>query len=118
MIFSEAQMKALGLEKSDLSLAELKCVEINKKVSMNWTYLLNYINLSGMTKEVLFRQMATEAILEFNREFSPSGMFNAKYAMYPNGIDLRAISFDSVIKMLMLNITKDTRYIYGDTMKI
>lgn len=117
MIFSEAQMIAEGLDKSGLSLVELKCIEVNNNVSRRWTNLLNYVNISGMTQEVMFRQMATEAVLEFNQEFSPKGITGGAYAMYPQGVDLRAISFDSVMKMLMLNVTKDTYYIYGDTMK-
>lgn len=116
MIFSEAQMKAYGLHESDLSLVELKCVRVNKDVSMRWTMLLNYANVPGMTKEVFLRQMATEAVLQFNEEFSPKGLTSAAYTLYPNSLDLRAISFDSVMKMLVLNVTRDTSYIYGDTM--
>ena len=117
MIFSEAQMKAAGLSESDLSLVELKCVQINKDVVKAWTLLLNYAGVENMTREVMVRQMALEALIIFNNEFTPAGILNGAYAMYPNGIDLRAISFDSVMKMLMLNVTKDTSYIYGDTMK-
>jgi len=117
MVFSEAQMHELGLNEADLNIVELKAIKVNKDVSRRWTLLLNYANVPGMTKEVLYRQMATEAVLLFDSEFSPSGVLNTAYKMYPDGIDLRAISFDSVMKMLMLNVTKDTSYIYGDTMK-
>lgn len=117
MVFSEAQMNSLGLSEADLNLVELKCVEVNKQVSRRWTTLLNYANVKGITKEVLVRQMATESILEFNDEFSSSSIFNNNYKLYPTGLDLRAISFDSVMKMLMLNVTRDTSYIYGDTMQ-
>lgn len=116
MIFSEAQMHNFGLHESDLSIIELKCIEINKKVSNRWTMLLNYASTPGMTKEVMFRQMATESLIAFNEELTPKGVFNSAYTMYPNGLELRAISFDTVMKMLMLNITKNTTYIYGDTM--
>lgn len=117
MIFSEAQMHEEGLTENQLSLVELKCIAVNKEIARRWTLLLNYANVQGMTKEVLYRQMATEAVLAFNAEFTPHGILGSAYAMYPNGLDLRAISFDSVMKMLMLNVTKDTSYIYGDTMK-
>ena len=79
--------------------------------------LLNYANVDGMTKEVMIRQMATESIIAFNTEFSPNGLMNGSYQLYPKGLDLRAVSFDSVMKMLTLNVTKDTSFIYGDTMK-
>lgn len=117
MVFSEAQMYELGLDETDLSLIELKCIKVNKDVSKEWTLLLNYASLRGMTKEVMIRQMALDSLLTFNSEFSPIGVFNGAYSMYPTAIDLRAISFDSVMKMLMLNVTHDTSYIYGDTMK-
>lgn len=117
MVFSEAQMYELGLHEADLNIVELKAIEVNKDVSQRWTMLLNYANVKGMTKEVLLRQMATEAVVTFNAEYSPTGILNGAYTMYPNGLDLRGISFDSVMKMLMLNLTKDTTYIYGDTMQ-
>ncbi len=117
MVFSEAQMHELGLSESDLNIVELKAVKLNKDVSRRWTMLLNYANVKGMTKEVMLRQMATESVLAFDTAYSPSGLFNSSYSMYPSGLDLRAISFDSVMKMLMLNVTKDTTYIYGDTMQ-
>lgn len=116
MVFSEAQMHDMGLKESDLNLVELKCIEINKNVSRRWTMLLNYANTSGMTREVLLRQMTTEAVLEFNSELSPTGIISGTYAMYPNSLDLRALSFDSVMRMLLLNITKNTGYIHSDTM--
>lgn len=116
MVFSEAQMHDLGLHESDLSIVELKNIKINKDVARRWTLLLNYANIKGITKEAIFRQMSTEAMIGFNSEITPTSIISKSHVMYPNGIDLRAISFDSVMKMLMLNITKDTTYIYGDTM--
>lgn len=117
MVFSEAQMKSLGLDEVDLSLVELKCLAVNKAVYQKWTMLINYASVKGLTREVLQRQMALDALFEFNREFSPVGITGAAYQMYPIGLDLRSISFDTVMKMLMLNVTHDTAYIYGDTMQ-
>lgn len=116
MVFSEAQMHSMGLKESDLTVLELKCIEINKNVARRWTMLLNYANTDGMTKEVLLRQMTTEAVLEFNSQLSPSGVLSGSYALYPNSLDLRALSFDSVIRMLLLNVTRNTGYMYSDTM--
>lgn len=116
MVFSEAQMHASGLTEADLTVAEMKCIEINKAVARRWTMLLNYANTDGMTREVLIRQMATEAVLEFNSQLSPTGIISGSYAMYPNSLDLRALSFDSVMRMLLLNITKNTGYLHSDTM--
>lgn len=116
MVFSEAQMVSMGLSMADLSLVEMKAVQVNKDIVNEWTKLLNYVNLEGMTKEALMRQMATEAVMVFNTEFSPSGITNGRLELYPTSLDLRAISFDSVMKMLVMNSTRNTTYVYGDTM--
>lgn len=117
MIFSEAQMHAYGLVEADLSIVELKCIEVNKDTCNKWTLLINYAGTSGITKEIMFRQMATDATMIFNEEFSTSGVLNNMYHLYPTSIDLRYLSFDSVMKMLMLNVSKNTSYVYGDTMQ-
>lgn len=116
MVFSEAQMYALGLSESDLTLVELKCIEVNKQTAKDWTLLINYAGTDGVTKEVLFRLMATSATEEFCREFSSSGILDNNYAIYPQSIDLRYLSFDAVMKMLMINVSHNTSYAYGDTM--
>lgn len=116
MVFSEAQMKAYGLDEGDLNVVELKCIKANKDIVDKWTLLINYAGTSGITLEILERQMAIDAMLVFNDVFSPSSTFNSAYEMYPQTLDLRNISFDSVMKMLMINVSHDTSYIYGDTM--
>jgi hypothetical protein len=116
MVFSEAQMYALGLSERNLNTVELRCVELNKNVARQWTLLVNYANTDGITKEVIFRQMATDATTLFCQEFSSGGFTNNYYQLYPQSIDLRYLSFDSVMKMLMLNVTKNSSYTYGDTM--
>ena len=118
MVCSEAQMKDLGLKEDDLNIVELKCIEANKQVAKSWTLLLNYAGTSGMTLEILERQMAMDATMIFSRVFSPTGITNNSYIMYPQSLDLRNISFDSVMRMLMLNVSNDTSYIYnGNTMQ-
>ena len=116
MVFSEAQMEAYGLKEADLSLVEMLCLKTNKEVCKQWTLLVNYAGTEGLTKEVLYRQMATDATTIFNSNFSTGGLLNNQYGLYPTSIDLRYLSFDSIMKMLMLNVSKDTSYIYGDTM--
>jgi hypothetical protein len=116
MVFSEAQMYAMGLSEGDLSVVELKCIEANKNVAEQWTLLINYAGTSGITKEILMRQMAIDATLLFNQEFSSTGILDTMYTMYPQSLDLRYLSFDSVMKMLIMNVSKNTNYAYGDTM--
>lgn len=116
MVFSEAQMVSQGLNEADLSLVELKILDVNREVERAWTLLINYINAEDITTEVFYRQMATEALIAFDKEFSPDRIVNASKALYPTSLDLRSISFDSVMKMLMINSTRDSSYVYGDTM--
>lgn len=116
MVFSEAQKEAYGLKDGDLTLVELKCIAVNKAVARDWTLLVNYAGTGGLTKEVLFRVMATDATEEFCKEFSSSGVLDTRYEIYPQSVDLRYLSFDAIMKMLMINVSKNTSYAYGDTM--
>ena len=116
MVFSEAQREAYGLKDGDLTLVELKCIEVNKAVARDWTLLINYAGTSGLTKEVIFRVMATDATEIFCQEFSTSGVLDTRYEIYPQSVDLRYLSFDAVMKLLMMNVSKDTGYTYGDAM--
>lgn len=118
MVFSEAQKEAYGLVDADLTLVELKCIKVNKDIAKKWTLLINYAGTPGMTKEVLFREMATIATNSFCQEFSTGGLVDNKYSIYPQSLDLRYLSFDSVMKLLMINVSKDTSYVYGDTMSV
>jgi len=116
MVFSEAQKYAQGLSDRDLNVVELKCIQLNKDVARSWTLLLNYAGTPGNTREVMLRQMATDATLLFCSEFSSSGLVDTTYQLYPSSLDLRYTSFDTVMKQLMLNVSHDTSYIYGSTM--
>lgn len=118
MVFSRAQMVEQGLDEGDLNIVELKCVNINDEVYRAWTSLINYINVSGMSREVIYRQMALEATMKFCENLSPSGLTTFKHKLYPTSLDLRTISFDSVMKLIMLNTTHNSNYIYGDSMDV
>ena len=117
MVFSKSQQIEAGLDDGDLSLVELKCIEINEDIARKWTLLLNYVGTKGITREVMQRQMAIDATMAFCKEFSPTGITNQSKQLQPYTLDLRSISFDSVMKMLMLNVTRNTSFIYGDTME-
>ena len=118
MVFSAAQMYENGLTEEDLSYVELKCVDLNNKMYKQWTLMVNYIGLKGMSREVMYRQMAIDSTMEFFKEFDKSTFTTPKHRLYPTTLDLRSISFDSVMKMLMLNVTKNTSYIFGDSMDV
>lgn len=117
MVFSKAQMVSMGLTNADLSLVENKILKVNDAVMLDWTLLTNYANTGGMTSEVMYRQMAVDAMLTFNKEFSPDNGINPSMALHPTTLDLRSISFDSVMKLLMISSTTNSQAVYGDTMK-
>lgn len=116
MVFSEAQMNAMGLTQFDLTKVELRVLEANKRIADRWTLLINYANLPNMNKEIIYGHMALIATTEFNDIFSPGGLLTSTYSLYPRNIELRNVSFDSIMRMLMLNATRDTTYAYGDVM--
>ena len=115
MIFSEAQMKAYELDESDLNLVELKCVQLNKNIYRDWSALLNYSGTEGMTKEILMRQMALVATIDFNQLFSTGDIIDTIYELYPQGLDLRYLSIDAVFKIILMNASNDASYKYAST---
>ena len=116
MVFSEAQMHEMNLSESDLSIVEIKILKINKEVEKNWTLLLNYANTKGITKEVFYRQMALSSLLAFNKHMSPDNWVSASRALYPTSLDLRNISFDAVMKMIIISHTANSAYMATDSM--
>lgn len=116
MIFSEAEMTRTGLNETDLSIVELKCVEANRQTAKDITMLLNYVNMDGLTPEALVQQMSLIATMNFCRYLSPDNGFNNQMALYPQQVDLSNVSFDAVAKVLMLGATNSTNYTYGNTM--
>ena len=115
MIFSEAQMKAYELDEGDLNLVELKCVQLNKNIYRDWSALLNYSGTEGMTKEILMRQMALVATIDFNQLFSTGDLIDTIYELYPQGLDLRYLSIDAVFKIILMNASNNASYKYAST---
>lgn len=118
MIFSEAQMVDMGLEKSDLSYVEHLILDINRDTERDWLLLINYANTNGMKPKVLYRQMAIDALLNFNRRMSmgSGNNINPSLALYPTTLDLRNMSFDAVMKLLMISANTNANSIRQDTM--
>ena len=117
MVFSRAQQNAYGLSDGDLSYVELKCVKVNEDTEVKWTELLNYAGTDGITKEILLRQMAIDATMVFDKQFTASTLRSSRYGLMPTTLDLRSLSFDTIMKMIILNVTKDSSYVYGSTVE-
>lgn len=116
MVFSEAQMLEMGLVESDLSFTESKILKLNKAVERKWLTMINYANTTGMKADILYKQMALEALLLFNKEFSVNTIQEGK-GLYPYTLDIRNISFDNIMKLMYLGATGNSSIIYDDTMK-
>lgn len=110
MIFSEAQMRMEGLSEHDLTTLELKLIQLNKDVVNKWTTMINYVNVNGMTPEVMSRQMALDATLAFNEAVTPKGLGSTAYSLIPSSVDLRSLSFDTILRVILLNTSKDTNF--------
>lgn len=118
MVFSEDDMHDRGLNEFDLSVAELKILKFYDETERDITLLLNYINMDGMTTEIMYHMMALIATSNFCKIFSPGNVImNDTVALYPQSVELRNISFDSIIRMMMLSATNDSTHVYGNTMK-
>lgn len=110
MIFSEAQMYNMGLNESYLNQLELRLLKINEEVERQWTELVNYINIEGVTKETIYRLMALEATITFNKELTNKGLFDDTRQLFPYSLDLRNISFDSLMRKLLVSSSKSSSY--------
>lgn len=116
MIFSEAQQKYYGLEDADLNYLELKLVKINNDVCDEWTMLINYVNTANLKTENLERIMTTIATLKFNSILSENYVFKERNALYPMNIDLSNITWDTLVRHMMVGSAKDEIYLTEDNL--
>ena len=64
MVFSRSEMKYYGLNFTDLTRVEQKCIEVQDAVYQKSINLLNYYTLSD---EVLIQALSMLETFEFNR---------------------------------------------------
>ena len=113
MVFSEAQMGTMGLEREDLNLVENNILVFNQDVVRRWTNLLNYANLQGLEPENLYRQMAIDALFAFNKAFAKDNIIMTENTLYPVQFNLRKVSQITVLRSLICNIKQDNKYSTG-----
>lgn len=117
MCFSESQMESLGLTNADLSNTEASIIQVNKNTERDWTLLINYANTNGVKAEVLYRQMAVQAAMNFNKEFSSGNGMSSSKQLYPTTLDLENLSYDAVMKLLVMSATNSPVASSTDAMK-
>lgn len=114
MVFSEAQQQAQGLADSQLTVTELKCIALGKDVEVKWTTLINYSSLDGISTESLYRIMAMEAWIGFNQRFTHDNFVASAKTLYPNSYDLRDISFITLFRGMLTQMTGNGNYMNVD----
>lgn len=114
MVFSEAQMHEQHLTEKDLTFTEVKILQFNQEVCTRWTTLINYVNMSGLEKEHIYRQMSMEALFAFNQTFTRDNIIISEKTLYPLNYDLRKLSLITILRSLTSNLTKNSGYMYND----
>lgn len=117
IITSEYEMHEKGKSANDLSSIENKLVLINNRIYKRCILLLNSINTDGIEVSDLIKQMALIAMTEFNKGFNSAYFTVNSNKLYPTSVDLRRVSFDSIMRLVIINSTNDYSVVYGNVMK-
>lgn len=99
MAFGEADIAAKGYG-SKLTSVEKHIDNVLQKTYTDLRYLVNY---SGFDNEVLISMAAMLATFNFNEEFTKVGLNTVE--MYPTGFELQNFSYDSYLRLILLNAT-------------
>lgn len=117
IITSDFERESLGKEYSELSSLERKLININNAIYKRCVLLLNSISIEDLTVSDLVKQMALIATTEFNKGINGyTYIFNSN-KLYPTSIDLRNVSIESILRLVILNSTNDYSIVYGDPVK-
>lgn len=99
MAFGEADIAAKGYG-TKLTSVEKHIDNVLQKTYTDLRYLVNY---SGFENEVLISMAAMLATFNFNEEFTKVGLNTVE--MYPTGFELQNFSYDSYLRLILLNAT-------------
>lgn len=116
MVFSRAQMESMGLSERDLNLLEIKLVNLNDKVCDEWTKLVNYANITDMSPEIMERLMTVVAVTEFSKEVTRVNPLNSTMSLYPRSLDLRNITWDQLLRHMIVSSTHNSSYLTSNTL--
>ena len=116
MVFSRAQMESMGLSERDLNLLEIKLVNLNDKVCDEWTKLVNYANITDMSPEIMERLMTVVAVTEFSKEITRVNPLNSTMSLYPRSLDLRNITWDQLLRHMIVSSTHNSSYLTSNTL--
>jgi hypothetical protein len=105
MVFSKSEQFDYKIKDSQLTTVEKKIQEIQKSTSDDYINLLNYWNYND---GVLNTAAAMSFTFNFNRVFSENGIMGlGKGAvLYPQGFDVSNFSYDSYLRLMIMNTNK------------
>lgn len=102
MVFGEEQMLKAGLKYNQLSSVEKKIYNVLDKSTSDIYLLLNYYTYDN---QVLTTSAAMSVLFNFNREFSQNKVLGESKKLYPQSYALSNFSYDSYLRMSMINAT-------------
>jgi hypothetical protein len=102
MIFSPAQMYAMGYNYSDLTDTESRIIQVEQKTQEDMQYLLNYYNFNPQT---VIDAAAMTATFNFDQAFSGNSITGSGSKIYPQGYQLQDFNYDAFLRLIMLNAT-------------
>lgn len=98
MVFSQSEQHYYGLKDSDLTPVERKIIEVENNVYQKSLQLMNYYTMSD---EVLIQAYSMIQTFEFNKAFSQKNVVSSAIALYPQGFELKAFSYDAYLRLIM-----------------
>jgi len=102
MVFSEADMRAKGYKKEELSDVERRMIYVLNNTYKDMMYLVNYYDFDD---EVLLSMSAMVATFNFNREFSDYSFVGDNGILYPQSFELKNFNYDAFMRLMLLNAT-------------
>ena len=105
MMFSEAQMQRNWTVKADLTEVEKRIQQTLEDTYTDLMYLNNYTTFDD---DVLLSAAAMIATFNFNQNFSDTPILGKDVTLYPTGFEVKNFSYDSYMRLALLNTTGES----------
>lgn len=102
MVFGLADAERNYVATSDMTDVEKRIIEVLENTYIDLMYLNNY---SDFDDEVLLSAAAMIATFNFNEAFSENAILGDNITMYPTGYEVKNFSYDSFMRMSLMNTT-------------
>lgn len=102
MVFGMADAERNYVATSDMTDVEKRIIKVLENTYIDLMYLNNY---SDFDDEVLLSAAAMIATFNFNEAFSENAILGDNITMYPTGYEVKNFSYDSFMRMSLMNTT-------------